>query len=241
MDPNANLKQQEWTLNQIAVCKGNNRRRNLETDLTELRQALYDWIRDGGFEPDWQTAPKASPYFIGTKQEQIMRDRKKTAKVLREGNKVEPENISASQAENALLPEENQGNSILSDPSFIETVQERSKVPTITVKFKGTQKNGIHTYSDESRGASVYFNKSLFAGTPPAELTFEAPDGVFAEPGSSRASARGASPEKLAKQEEKAQKAQERAKKAQERAEKAAASADRLKKALGQSGDQPAA
>jgi hypothetical protein len=232
MDPNANLRQQEWTLNQIAVCKGHNRRRNLEIDLTELRQALYDWIRDGGFEPDWDQAPKASPYFIGNrKQEEMMAKRQRVAKVLAEGNKVAAENISGSQAENALLPEGNQGNSILSDPPFIE---EKKAVATITVKFKGTQKNGIHTYSDESRGASVYFNKSLFAGQPPAELTFEAPDGVFAEPGSSRAAARGASPEKLAKQEEKAKKAQERADKAADRAKKALEASERLKKALGQ-------
>jgi hypothetical protein len=239
MDPNANLAQQEWTLNQIAVCKGQNRRRNLEIDLTELRQALYDWIREGGFEPNWELAPKASPYFIGNrKQEEIMAKRQRVAKVLAEGNKVATENISGSQAENALLPAENQGNSILSDPPFN---QERSNVPTITLKFKGTQKNGIHTYSDESRGASVYVNKSMFGGTAPAELTIEAPEGVFAEPGSSRAAARGASPEKLAKQQEKAQKAQERADKAAERAKKALEASERLKKALGQpAGEQPA-
>lgn len=240
MDPTANLEQQEWTLNQIAVCKGPNRRRNLETDLTELRQALYDWIRDGGFEPDWSKAPKASPYFIGNRQENIMAKREKAAKILRTGRKVEAENKSDSQAENACVPEGNQGNSILSDPPFIN--EEKRTVATITLKFKGTQKNGIHTFSDESRGASVYVNKSLFAeGKRPDELTIEAPTGVFAEPGSSRAAARGASPEKAAKAEEAAKKAAERATKAQEREKKAQEKLDRIRKALGTPAEQPSA
>jgi hypothetical protein len=232
MDPNTNLKQQEWTLNQLSVCKGPNRRRNLEGELSELRQALYDWIREGGFEPDWDVAPKASPYFIGNRQEHIMAKRQKVAKILREGNKVAAENISDSNAENACVPAGNQGESVLSDPSFIN--EEKRTVSTITLKFKGTQKNGIHTFSDESRGASVYVNKSMFGGAAPESLTIEAPEGVFSAPGSSRAAARGASPEKAAKAEEAAKKAAERSAKAQERATKAQEKLDRLQKALGQ-------
>jgi hypothetical protein len=229
MDPNANLKQQEWLLSQLAVCKGPNRKRNLETELSELRQALYDWIRDGGFEPDWTVAPKASAYFIGNKEQTMA---KKTSKRVAE-KKLD------STAEKALLPEENQEESVLSDPSFIET-KER-KVATITLKFKGTQKNGIHTFSDESRGASVYVNKSMFgdAGAP-AELTIEAPEGVFAAPGAGRAP-KAASPEKAAKLEAKLAKDEERAKKAADRLQKQKDQLARLNAALGKTAEQPSA
>lgn len=242
MDPQVNLTHQGWLLKQLDICKGSNRRRNLETDLTELRQALYDWIRDGGFEPDWSREPRASEYF-GKGTPMAKKDRKSVKKVLETGSVVtaESENISDSNANNALLPAGTQEQSVLSDPPFIEEKESRT-VATITLKYKGTQKNGIHTFSDESRGASVYVNKSMFAdGARPDSLTIEAPDGVFAEPGSGRVS-KAASPEKLAKQEAAAAKAQERAAKAQERAEKAAKSAERLRTALGQPAqNQPSA
>ncbi len=61
MDPNANLREQEILITDRAA-----RGRYLSGDaarLTELRQALYDWIHDGGFEPDWATYPNAAKYF----------------------------------------------------------------------------------------------------------------------------------------------------------------------------------
>lgn len=238
MDPNANLRQQESILNRLTVVQGA-RKRMLEIDLSELRQALYDWIREGGFDPDWSAAPKAAPYFIGNK-ERDMKERN------RRNRKVAVENISDSNAENACVPGETQV-TILSDPPFVggktDEVRREGAMPTITLKYKGTQKNGIHTFSDESRGASIYVNKSMFAdGARPDELTLEAPEGVFADPGSGRAP-KGASPEKAAKAEEAAKKAQERAEKAQERAKKAQEKLGRLQKALGTepAAEQPSA
>lgn len=52
MDPNANLREQEQLLRLID-----------RLELLDLRQALYDWIRDGGFEPDWSVAPTACKYY----------------------------------------------------------------------------------------------------------------------------------------------------------------------------------
>ena len=240
MDPNANLRHQEWLINQIDVCRGPNRKKNLEAELSESRQALYDWVRDGGFEPNWKVAPIAATYFIGSR-EKTMKNRKQTAKTLREGNVVNKptaENNAGSNAENALLPEGNQEESVLSDPPF---TNRREGFMEITVQFKGTQKNGIHTYSDNTRGASIYVNKSMFGGNPPESLVVSAPDGTFSEAGAAR-SPRGASPERVAKAAEKAQKAAERAQKAQERATKAQELAARLAKAQGgAAAEQPSA
>jgi hypothetical protein len=228
MDPNSNLQTQEWLIGQISVCKGQNRRRNLEGELSELRQALYDWIRDGGFEPNWEDSPKASPYFVGNKEQTMAKNRKKTG-----------EKKSELHAEKALLPEENQGESVLSDPPFNE--KEEKKMPTITLKFKGTQKNGIHTFSDESRGASVYVNKSMFGdGGAPAELTIEAPEGVFAVPGTGKAP-KAASPEKAEKLAAKLAKDKERADKAAARIKKQEESLARLNAALGKTEEQASA
>ena len=160
-----------------------------------------------------------------------MKNRKQTVKTLRSG-KVEKK--SELHAENALLQEENREQSVLSDPSFVNSNREGA-MPTITLKFKGTQKNGIHTFSDETRGASVYVNKSMFGdGGAPAELTIEAPEGVFAAPGTARAP-KAASPEKAAKAAEKLAKAKERADKAAERIKKQEESLARLNAALGKS------
>jgi hypothetical protein len=128
----------------------------------------------------------------------------------------------------------------LSDPSFIEEIKER-KVATITLKFKGTQKNGIHTFSDESRGASVYVNKSMFgdAGAP-TELTIEAPEGVFAAPGAGRAP-KAASPEKAEKAAAKLAKDKERFEKAQARIKSQEEKLAKLNAALGKTAEQPTA
>lgn len=69
MDPNANLQEQEQILKRKLRPQGDLSQLNpaqLRADharLWDLRQALYDWIRDGGFEPDWTKAPKASAYY----------------------------------------------------------------------------------------------------------------------------------------------------------------------------------
>lgn len=57
MDPNANLRDQEALL-QLGKLQSYQRDR-----LHELRVALRDWIRGGGFEPDWASCPKASSYY----------------------------------------------------------------------------------------------------------------------------------------------------------------------------------
>lgn len=57
MDPNANLRDQEALL-QLPKLQSYQRDR-----LHELRVALRDWIRRGGFEPDWANCPKASDYY----------------------------------------------------------------------------------------------------------------------------------------------------------------------------------
>ena len=57
MDPNANLQEQETLLTSFGNYVADPDR------LSDLRQALYDWIRDGGFEPDWTQAPNARQYY----------------------------------------------------------------------------------------------------------------------------------------------------------------------------------
>lgn len=103
----------------------------------------------------------------------------------------------------------------------------------ITFKHKSTQKNGINTYSADGYGGSVYLNKSLFAGNPPAEITVSAPDGTF-QAGTSRGSVKDVSPERLAKQEEKLKRQQERQEKQQANLKKQQELVERLKKAQGQ-------
>ena len=63
MDPNANLAEQETLIACINASPDWNSKIQLERELSELRQALYDWIRDGGFEPDWSKAPNARKYY----------------------------------------------------------------------------------------------------------------------------------------------------------------------------------
>lgn len=66
MDPNANLAEQADLIREINQYAGNRQHPaciNAQHDLAELRQALYDWIRDGGFEPDWAQHPIASAHY----------------------------------------------------------------------------------------------------------------------------------------------------------------------------------
>lgn len=69
MDPNANLREQEDILARSTRRDANGTNhgtvptRDDYRRLGELRQALYDWIRAGGFEPDWTLGPVARHYY----------------------------------------------------------------------------------------------------------------------------------------------------------------------------------
>ena len=94
----------------------------------------------------------------------------------------------------------------------------------VTLTLKGVQKNGIATYTREGVNASVYFNKSMFTGAPPASVRIVAD--TLTAPGTVTAGRSRKTPEELKVMAEaglaKAQKAADRAKKAQERAAKLA-------------------
>jgi hypothetical protein len=153
---------------------------------------------------------------------------KKAQQLVDAVNKQVAENISDSTVESALLPPGNPGE-FSGDTS--NTTRKEGKMD-ITFKHKSTQKNGINTYSAEGYGGSIYLNKSLFAGPPPAEITVSAPDGTFAQ-GTARAP-KDASPERVAKAEEKLRKAQERQAKQAESLKKQQELVERLKQAQGQ-------
>ncbi len=56
MDPNANLKEQAYLLEQPPTA---DRRARLK----ELRLALRDWLDGGGFEPDWSAYRRAAATY----------------------------------------------------------------------------------------------------------------------------------------------------------------------------------
>lgn len=57
MDPNANLQEQDRLLAQAT------RDVHDRACLRELRSALSEWLRCGGFAPDWTKAPRAARYY----------------------------------------------------------------------------------------------------------------------------------------------------------------------------------
>lgn len=66
MDPNANLAEQEELLQEISEYGRDTHHPaciNAQRDLIDVRQALYDWLRDGGYEPDWNRAPNARKHY----------------------------------------------------------------------------------------------------------------------------------------------------------------------------------
>lgn len=157
---------------------------------------------------------------------------KKAQQLMDEVNKQVAEKTSGSTAESALLPPENPGKSGVGADTSSNTTR-REGTMEVTFKHKSTQKNGINTYSAEGYGGSIYLNKSLFAGQPPAEITVSAPDGTFAA-GTSRAP-KDVSPEKVAKAEEKLKKSLERQAKQAENLRKQQELVERLKAAQGAS------
>ena len=52
MDPNATLAEIQWFLDETD-----------EDPDTDLLYALDEWLKKGGFEPDWQKYPQATDYF----------------------------------------------------------------------------------------------------------------------------------------------------------------------------------
>lgn len=68
MDPDANLREQEELLKEMAEYEADNTThhpayRNAGVDLVIVRLDLKDWLAKGGFEPDWSLAPNARKYY----------------------------------------------------------------------------------------------------------------------------------------------------------------------------------
>lgn len=160
--------------------------------------------------------------------------RKKAQQLVDAVNKSVVENISGSTTETALLSAEDEGQLAAGAAGADQTQQRKEGTMDITLQYKSTQKNGVSTYSSKELGGSVYFNKSLFAGQPPAEVTISAPEGAFAPPGTGRSNGRDASPERVAKAEEKLAKQQARLEKQQAQLQKQQELTERLKKAQAQ-------
>lgn len=59
MDPNANLQEQERIILRLRTSTS----RVGIGRLADLRQALREWLRGGGFAPDWTQAPAAARYY----------------------------------------------------------------------------------------------------------------------------------------------------------------------------------
>lgn len=62
MDPNANLQAQERILTDRMRADGTLHSYD-RYELHDLRMALRDWMRKGGFEPAWDKAPHARMYY----------------------------------------------------------------------------------------------------------------------------------------------------------------------------------
>ncbi|MFI5222845.1 MAG: hypothetical protein ACHQX3_01160 [Nitrospirales bacterium] len=76
------------------------------------------------------------------------------------------------------------GSGVSSSAASSTTTEKKEKRQMATLKFRKTDKSGSSSYAIEGLKSSVYFNKGMFAGEPPAELEIELPDGfAFGEPG----------------------------------------------------------
>lgn len=65
MDPNANLQEQERLIASMhrLPTTADLLLKEKRARLKELRVALVDWLKGGGFTPDWTQCPKAARYF----------------------------------------------------------------------------------------------------------------------------------------------------------------------------------
>lgn len=92
-------------------------------------------------------------------------------------------NLPAGQ--NIALPEAGSGLSSSSPSSTSSTsTSSQEKLTMATLKFRKTDKSGSSSYAIEGLKSSVYFNKGMFAGEPPATLEVSLPEGfAFGEPG----------------------------------------------------------
>ncbi|MFI5222645.1 MAG: hypothetical protein ACHQX3_00120 [Nitrospirales bacterium] len=87
-----------------------------------------------------------------------------------------------SAGQNNALP--TAGSGVSSSSSSSTTTQENRMEATL--KFRKTDKSGSSSYAIEGLKSSVYFNKGMFAGEPPATLEVKLPEGFkFGEPGQS--------------------------------------------------------
>lgn len=62
MDPNANLAEQQRILDR-GLTRGATYYYVDQSRLAELRRALCDWLRRGGFAPDWAAHPRGAESF----------------------------------------------------------------------------------------------------------------------------------------------------------------------------------
>lgn len=72
MDPNQNLVQQEELLKRLDALSDKDRDTRLpfpldtiqlRRELSELRSALSIWLGQGGVQPQWEKAPRASRFY----------------------------------------------------------------------------------------------------------------------------------------------------------------------------------
>ena len=106
-------------------------------------------------------------------------------------------NILPQQQKNAL-PNAETGVSSTASSVSSHTRQEKNRM-NATLKFRKTDKSGSSSYAIEGLKSSVYFNKGMFAGEPPASLEITLPEGFsFGEPGQTRPGVASMTPEQRA-------------------------------------------
>jgi hypothetical protein len=89
------------------------------------------------------------------------------------------------------------------------------------LKLKKSYPKGGASYGIDGVRGSIYINKSMLAGDPPAEIHINDSDpSAFAAPGAGGSGPKVSDPERIAKMTEAAGKAELRAQKAAERAQK---------------------
>ena len=93
---------------------------------------------------------------------------------------------AAPAGQNIALKSGGSGVSSLSSSSSTTGKQEKNRM-NATLKFRKTDKSGSSSYAIEGLKSSVYFNKGMFSGEPPATLEVTLPEGAkFGEPGQAK-------------------------------------------------------